>query len=89
MLLLKLYLGKMWVFLRPVLMIFLSEAGRALSVAASQAVLAIAERQLTGDKERRDAAFDLIKEDLRRQGVVATASAINLAIESAVQGLKQ
>ena len=89
MLLLKLYLGKMWVFLRPVLMIFLSEAGRALSVAASQAVLALAERQLTGDKERRDAAFDLIKEDLRRQGVVATASAINLAIESAVQGLKQ
>lgn len=90
--LIKLYLSKAWTFLRPVVALFLSQVGIALAGAATTAVAAVAESAITGDKERRDAAFRLIEEDLKQKGirigVDVTTYAINLAIETALAGLK-
>lgn len=86
--LVKLWLGKAYTFLKPSITLFISSAGQALASAAISAVATVAESALTGDKERRDAAFDLIVEDLKAKGINAGASAINLAIETAVVNLK-
>lgn len=90
--LLKLYLGKMWIFLKPFITMFLSKAGTALAGAALAAVQAVAISGVTGDKERRDTAFAMIEQDLRNRGiqigVEVTTSMINAAIEVAVQNMK-
>lgn len=86
--LVKLWLGKAYDFLKPSIALFLSQSGQILATAALRAVSAVAESAISGDRERRDAAFDLIVEDLKAQGVKAGASAINLAIETAVVRLK-
>lgn len=88
-LLLKVWLGKSWEFLKPLLMVFLSKTGQILAASALRAVAVVAESysSKSGD-EKRSAAFDLIVEDLKSQGVALGASMINLAIESAVQKLK-
>lgn len=91
--LVKLWLGDLYVFLKPTIKLFLNEAGKALAVAATRAVQAVAEGALTGDDERRKTAIRMIKEDLREQGytigVDIATHAINLAIETAVSSLKE
>lgn len=85
----KLWMGRMYDFLKPSIAMFLTTSGQILAVAAMRAVQAVAESAITGDRDRRDAAFHLITEDLKAQGVKAGVSAINLAIETAVFKLKE
>lgn len=86
---LKMWLGKVWEFLKPMLTVFLSQAGQILAAAALRAVKAVAENYGKEDGAvKRDAAFVMIREDLRAQGITLGASVINMAIETAVQKLK-
>jgi len=83
--LMKLWFGKVYDFLLPTIRFFMSTAGTVLAQAAMAAVTQVASQYvLEPDAEKRQAAFDIIKQELVKQGIVATASAINLAIEVAV-----
>lgn len=76
--------------LLPTLKLFLSAIGPALGKAAVSAVGIVA--QDLADKtggEKRDAAYRLILDELKDQGITAAESAINAAIEVAVLKLKQ
>jgi hypothetical protein len=90
---LKLITSSVWSFIAPFVRIFLSAVGPALAAAATKAVTAAAQ-YYAGDngKTKRDAAYDMIVSDLRRQGVEigkqVTTSMVNAAIEAAVQNLK-
>lgn len=77
-------------FLLPVIKMFLSSIGPALAKAALGAVAVVAQ-DLAGktNAEKRDAAYGLIVDELKAQGITAAESAINTAIELAVQKLKQ
>lgn len=91
--LIKLYLSKVWSFLRPFVVLFLTSVGQALAAAAVQAVATVGQTYATADGEvKRREAFRLIEQDLRRQGiqigVQVTTSMINAALEAAVQKVK-
>ena len=89
----KLFFSNIWDFIRPFVIILLSKSGTILASAAISAVTATAQCA-TGatDEEKRNAAFKLIVEDLKKQGVQVgveiTTSMINAAIELAVQKKK-
>lgn len=91
--LIKLYLSTVWTFLRPFALMLMSRAGQALAAAALRAVTIVAETYGDADGEsKRQAAFEMIVDDLRRRGVAigteVTASMINAALETAVQKIK-
>lgn len=83
----KLYMSKIWAFVKPTVMILLSEIGQRALAIAVDAVKDIALQDLTND-EKRAAAFDTIRKTLEAEGKTAGKSIINLAIELAVQRLK-
>jgi hypothetical protein len=89
---LKLVFSWIWDFLKPFVAVLASAIGPVLAATAESAVKAVAEGALTGDKERRDAAFDLAVANLKTQGyqigAQVTVSMVNTAIELAVQKLK-
>jgi hypothetical protein len=90
---LKLYLGKMWFFLKPFLAIFLSKTGNILAAAAIDAVKTVASSYGMKDgDEKRKIAFQLIESDMKMKGVQMgidiTTSMIFAAIEAAVQYTK-
>lgn len=76
-------------FLLPFVKIFLSSLGPVVAKAAMAAVTTTAEslKGATG-AEKRDAAYKLIVDELKQQGVTVAESMINAAIEAAVQKLK-
>ena len=77
-------------FLLPFIKIFLSSIGPALATAAMTAVSATAENMKDGSsKDKRDAAYTLIVDQLKIQGITAAESMINCAIEAAVAKLKE
>lgn len=86
---LKLAASSIGTFLLPFVKIFLTSIGPALVSAATQAVAATAANMAgaTG-AEKRDAAYQAIVNDLKRQGIEATALMINGAIEAAVAKLQ-
>jgi hypothetical protein len=86
---LKVLFSGLWVFLGPFVKLFLSGVGTALAKAAMDAVTATATSMgdADGDAKRRE-AFRQIRAELTRQGIQVGASAINAAIEAAVQKLK-
>lgn len=86
---LKLAASSIGTFLLPFVKIFLSNIGPALIAASTQAVAATA-ANMTGatGPEKRDAAYQAIVNDLKRQGIEATALMINSAIEAAVAKLQ-
>ncbi|WP_316347629.1 phage holin, LLH family [Desulfuromonas acetoxidans] len=89
----KLFFSSAWSFLKPFVSIFMSAAGPVLADAATKAVKATAQSLADGSgSDKRQAAYDLIVDDLKSQGVAlgttVTTSMINAAIEAAVQGLK-
>lgn len=90
---LKMWMGETYEFLKPIIEMYKKPVGAALRKAAIAAVLAVAERQITGDKKKKEEAFRMIEADLKTQGIELgisiTTSMINHAIETAVQGLKQ
>lgn len=86
----KLAASSIGTFLLPFVRIFLSSIGPALAQAATSAVAITAESMLTASgAEKRDAAYKLIVENLKQQGVTATALMINSAIEAAVARLNE
>ena len=89
---LKFVASGMWVFLRPLIMLFMSKMGPVLAAAAMSAVKATADN-LTGatNEEKRNNAYKLIVADLEKQsiqvGTDVAVSAVNAAIEAAYQKL--
>lgn len=86
----KLFFSGIWDFLKPLIEIFLSEAGKLLAASAMQAVTTVAATMGEADGEaKRKAAFDMIVADLKKQGVTLGVSVINAGIETAVQKLEE
>ncbi len=78
-----------WAFLRPIILIFLSQAGPILIAAATEAVAAAASlpASATGE-QRREAAFNIILREVTAKGISVGTSVINACIEAAVIKLK-
>lgn len=89
----KFVFSNLWDFLAPFIKLFLTKAGPVLATAALSAVKVLAESQagLT-NSQKRNAAYNIIVDDLQRQGVAigvdVTGSMVNAAIEAAVQKVK-
>jgi len=83
----KLYMSKVWAWIKPAVMVILSELGRKALAIAIDVVQEVALKDMTSD-EKRSEAFEMIKTKLEEQGKEAGTSLINLAIELAVQRLK-
>jgi hypothetical protein len=85
----KVVFSKMWDFLAPFVMIFLSGAGKALAASAMKAVAQVAaDLSIISSDEKRQAAFKAITQELAAQGIELGTSVINAAIEAAVAKLK-
>lgn len=84
----KLIRSGVWNFLRPMIRVFLSEAGPILAKAAINAVTAAAGMTTATGPEKRQAANSIMRQELYSQGITLGESIINLAIEAAVQKLK-
>ena len=83
----KLYMSKIWTLIKPTVMAFLSKVGQDLLSMAAEIVTDLANTDMSSS-EKRSAAFDSIKERLVAEGKEVGDSLINLAIEIAVQKLK-
>ena len=76
-------------FLLPFVKLFLTNIGPIVAQAAMTAVSATAANMLNAEgKDKRDAAYKMIVENLKQQGITAAESMINCAIEAAVVKLK-
>ena len=84
---LKLYASKVWEFLLPIIKIFMSQIGPVLADIALQAVSTYSMADMTND-EKRQAAFSVIAEQLKKKGIEVGTSVINTAIELAYQKIK-
>ena len=79
-----------WEFLKPLLKMYATKAGKILAVAALAAVKSVAASYGDADGDtKRKAAFDLISEDLKQQGLELGTSFINQAIEAAYLKFKE
>ena len=73
-----------WEFLKPLLKVYLTKAGKVLAIVALEAVKSVAASY--GDKDgatKRKAAFDIVRDNLTKQGIEMGTSFINAAIETA------
>lgn len=85
----KFFLSDTWIFLKPFVMQMLSDSGRVLARSALQAVTAVARNMLGADNDaKRQAAFDMILQDMKTAGIDIATSTINAALEAAVVKLK-
>lgn len=75
-------------FCLPFLKQFMNAAGPAILAAAEQAVVALATNALIPNAAKKDQAFQMITDELKKQGIQAAASTINSAIEASVAKLK-
>jgi hypothetical protein len=71
-------------FCLPFVKQFMTAAGPAILAAAEQAVVALATNALIPNAAKKDQAFQMITDELKKQGIVAATSVINSAIEAAV-----
>jgi len=93
---LKFIMSWLWVFLKPVIAMLLTELGKALAQAAANAVRDAAGLPTqVSDLARRKTAFQAVVDDMKaagytygEEGAQLTESMINTAIELALQGLK-
>ncbi len=82
-------LKSFWFFMRPYMFMFFRQTGVALAEAAIRAVKIAASEYPGADSEsKREVAFAEIKKDLKSQGIKASSSLINGAIEAAVSRMK-
>ena len=65
----------------------MSQAGQILADAAMSAVMVMADQTIPSS-EKREEAFKIIVEDLKKKGITVSSSIIYAAIEAAVQKLK-
>ncbi|MDY0199315.1 MAG: hypothetical protein RBR68_16050 [Tenuifilaceae bacterium] len=89
----KLFFSKIWDFVKPFIVVLLSKSGTILATSAIQAVTTTAHCLANKDSsEKRQSAYNLIVDDLKKQGISVgieiTSSMINTAIELAVQKIK-
>lgn len=75
-------------FCFPFVKQFMTAAGPAILAAAEQAVIALAANTIMPNTEKKDAAFQQITDELKKQGIAAATSTINSAIEAALAKLK-
>lgn len=86
----KVVFSGLWVWLQPIVMVLLKQGGDILLKMALDAVKITADGMSGAtDNQKRDAAYSLILNNAKSAGITATTSAINLAIEMAVQKLKE
>lgn len=83
----KLWASKVWAVLKPSVMVWLTALGQELLALALEIVTELASTDLS-NSEKREAAFDEIKDRLGDKAEEVGSSLINLAIEIAVQKLK-
>lgn len=83
----KLWASKVWTIIRPSVMVWLTGVGQQLLDLALEIVTDLATSDLS-NSEKRDTAFDKIKEKLVEEGKEVGDSLINLAIEIAVTKIK-
>ena len=83
----KLYMSKIWALIKPTVMLLLNSLFQDVLSMAVDVVTELASSDLSSS-EKREAAFDKIKEMLESQGKEIGSSLINLAIELAVQKIK-
>jgi hypothetical protein len=86
----KFMMSGVYAFLRPFIIILLSEGGKILMKAAQEAVTTVA-LNMAGSTgaEKRDAAFAIIQQHLTTAGIPMATVVINSAIEAAVVRLKE
>jgi len=85
----KLVMSSAWDFIRPFVLMLLSQGGQILAQVAMDTVTTVAANYASAPGEqKRQISFDLIRAQLQQQGVQLGASVINAAIEAAVQRLK-
>jgi len=83
----KVWASKVWITLKPSVMVFLTVVGQRVLELAVEIVTELATSDLSG-AEKRQIAFNTIKEKVEAEGEVVKSSLINLAIEIAVANLK-
>jgi hypothetical protein len=83
----KVFFNSVFAWLKPIVMAVISFASKEILDAALDVVKQLAMTDLTNE-EKREAAFDQIKEMLKAEGKEVGSSMINLLIELAVQKLK-
>lgn len=83
----KLWASKIWSILRPSVMVWLTDLGQRVLNLAMEVVTELQKTDLASE-EKRNAAFNTIKEKLEEEGKEVKSSLINLAIEIAVNKLK-
>lgn len=78
-----------WDFILPFIKVLLTQAGQALAQTALDVVKQVAENYAAAPgAEKKTIAFNMITDNLAKQGVQIGASMINAAIEAAVQKIK-
>lgn len=81
---------KIYPFLKPIFEVLLNAAGDILREIAIEAVTMVAnDPDIVSNSDKRQKAFDTIKESLIEKGLNYRDSAINLSIEWAVAYLKE
>ena len=75
-------------FCIPFIKQFATAVGPIVLAAAEQAVLVYAEQQMSGT-DKKNAAYNDIVDNLKKQGIQVGASIVNSAIEAAVARLKE
>jgi len=78
-----------WNFLRPFILVLLSQGGKILMSAALEAVQAASTMTGATGAQKRDAAFEIVKSKLAGAGMEMATSVINSAIEAAVLKIKE
>lgn len=85
----KIIMTDAWVFIEPFVKLFVSQSGKIVLQSAVSAVQIVADTMNDADgNKKREKAFELIVEDLKRAEVEIGTSIINSAIEVAVQKIK-
>ncbi len=84
----KLFMSKIWVYLKPLLIRLATEEGEMVFTVALEAVLNA--QVLTGatGQTKRNAAFKAILNSLKTKGIAIATSEINKNIEEALAALK-
>jgi hypothetical protein len=78
-----------WTFLRPIILVFISQAGPILIQAATRAVAAAASMPASAtNSQRRDMAFNMIAGEVASKGISVGTAVINACLEAAVVKLK-
>jgi hypothetical protein len=84
---LRFLMSELWLFLQPIIKVFLSDIGPILISTATAVVSEMAKTDMTGE-QKKEAAFNAIKAALMKEGIQVATHLINTTIETAVAKLK-